>query len=341
MAQAPYYCGIDVSKETLEVESDLLALAPRIGNDQAGFGQLIKAAQNYSGRVHFVFESTGPYHLGLALALWEANLDLTILNPARVRYFAKSLGKAKTDPLDKQMIGQFARLREPQPTPAPEPVIRELIEFSQRRLSLLESRSAEQVRLEQTRNPLLLKQIKASLKSLSQQIDQLDEWMVQRVKESAPLKAKIDHLCEIKGVGFLTALTLVITVPELGTLRRNHICRLVGLAPLNDDSGKQIHKRFIQGGRKRPRCALYMASLSASRHNEVLAAFYQRLLKAGKPKKVALTAVMRKLLVHLNAHLRSFLAAQSQGLAAPSQLTSPLSGLEKNCSPLAGVRGRQ
>jgi transposase len=310
MSEALYYCGIDVSKERLDVESNVLALPPQIGNNQAGFKQLINASKKYQGRVHFVFESTGPYHLGLALALWEASLDLTILNPARVRYFAKSLGKAKTDPLDKQMIGQFARAREPLPTPAPEPGIRELIEFLQRRDSLLESRTAELVRLEQTRNPLLVQQIKASLKRLSQQIDQIDQWMVERVKENAPLKAKLDHLSEIKGVGFLTALTLLITVPELGTLNRNRISRLVGVAPLNDDSGKLVHKRFIQGGRKRPRCALYMASLSASRHNEILAGFYQRLIKAGKPKKVALTAVMRKLLVHLNAHLRSFLAAQ-------------------------------
>jgi transposase len=311
MAQAPYYCGIDVSKETLDVENSVLALAPKIGNDQAGFKQLINAAKKHPGPVHFVFESTGPYHLGLALALWDANLDLSILNPARVRYFAKSLGKAKTDPLDKQMIGQFARLKEPQPTAAPEPVMRELTELLQRRDSLLESRSGELVRLEQTRNPLLLKQIKASIKRFSQQIDQIDQWMDQRVKQSAPFKAKIDHLSQIKGVGFLTALTLVITVPELGTLSRNRICHLVGLAPLNDDSGKRANKRFIQGGRKRPRCALYMACLSASRHNEVLAGFYQRLIKTGKPKKVALTAVMRKLLVHLNAHLRSFLAAQN------------------------------
>jgi transposase len=311
MAQAPYYCGIDVSKDTLDVENNVLALAPKIGNDQAGFKQLIKASKQYPGPVHFVFESTGPYHLGLALALWEANLDLTILNPARVRYFAKSLGKAKTDPLDKLMIGQFARLREPQPTAAPEPVMRELIELLQRRDCLLESRSGELVRLQQARNPLVLKQINASIKALTRQIDQIDLWMAQRVKDSSPLKAKIDHLSQIKGVGFLTALTLLITVPELGTLNRNRISRLVGVAPLNDDSGQQTNKRFIQGGRKRPRCALYMASLSASRHNEVLACIYQRLLKAGKPKKVALTAVMRKLLVHLNAHLRSFLAAQN------------------------------
>jgi transposase len=305
----PYYCGIDVSKERLDVESNVLALAPQIGNNRTGFKQLIKAARNYPGRVHFVFESTGPYHLGLALALWEANLDLSILNPARVRFFAKAMGKAKTDPLDKEIIGRFARVKEPLPTPAPEPVMRELTEFLHRRDSLIESRSGEMVRLDQTRHPLLLKQIKSSIKRLTQQLDQLDEWMAQRVKENASLKAKIDHLTQIKGVGFFTALTLVITVPELGTLSRNRICRLVGLAPLNDDSGQVGKKRFIQGGRKRPRSALYMASLSASQHNEVLADFYQRLLKAGKAKKVALTAVMRKLLVHLNAHMRSFLAA--------------------------------
>src|SRR6202022_13106 len=299
------YCAIDVAKDKLEVDGAALALPPQVGNDVAGYRQLIKAAKKHPARVQFVFESSGPYHLGLALALWEANLSLSILNPARVRHFAKAMGKAKTDPLDTQVIAKFARTTEPKPTPAPEPLMRELCELLQRRDSLIESRAGEQTRRGQTRHKMLLKQAEDLIERLGQQISQIDRLMAKLVEGSAELKAKIQHLCEVKGVGVLTALTLLVTVPELGKLGRNRISRLVGLPPLNDDSGTLKGKRFIQGGRKRPRCALYMATLSATQHNPVLAAFYQRLLKAGKVKKVALTAVMRKLLIHLNARMRT------------------------------------
>jgi transposase len=307
MEKEPLYCAIDISKATLDVDGAALALPEQLGNDQAGYRQLIKAAQKYPGPVHFVFEASGPYHLGLALALWEAGLALSVLNPARVRFFAKAQGKAKTDPLDKEVIGDFARSMRPQATPAPEAVFRELSELLQRRHGLVESRAAEENRLAQTRHPLIKGQIGRLINQLSGQIEQIDELVHKLVSSSEALKAKVERLCQIKGVGQLTAVTLLITVPELGTLNRNRISRLVGLAPLNEDSGLQKNKRFIQGGRKVPRNALYMASLSASQHNPVLSEFYQRLRKAGKPKKVALTAVMRKLLICLNALLREAL----------------------------------
>jgi transposase len=310
------YCAIDVSKDKLDLDAVALALPEQLGNDQAGYRQLIKAAKKYPGPVQFVFEATGPYHLGLALALWEALIPLSVLNPARVRFYAKAQGKAKTDPLDKQVIGDFARSFRPQPTPAPDPVRRELTELLQRRDGLVESRAAEQNRFGQCRHSMVKSQIRRMMVQLAEQIDQIDRLMKKLVGTSQELKAKVKALCQVKGVGHLTAVTLLITLPELGTLGRNRIVRLVGLAPLNDDSGKQSNKRFIQGGRKRPRCALYMPALTASRHNPVLKEFYLRLLKAGKLKKVALTAVMRKLLICLNALLRN-LAGQpvsGQGL---------------------------
>ena len=321
------YCAIDVSKDKLDVDGAALALPAQLGNDHAGFRQLIKAAKKYPGAVQLVFEATGPYHLGLALALWEAQIPLSVLNPARVRYYAKAQGKAKTDPLDKQVIGDFARNFRPPPTPAPDPVRRELTELLQRREALVESRAAEQNRSGQCRHTLVKSQIRRMMVQLAGQIDQIDQLMKKLVGTSPELKAKVKALCQIKGVGHLTAVTLLITLPELGTLGRNRIVRLVGLAPLNDDSGKQSHKRFIQGGRKRPRCALYMPALTASRHNPVLKEFYLRLLKAGKLKKVALTAVMRKLLICLNALLRN-LAGQpesGEGLClAKTLVTNPL-----------------
>jgi len=315
------YCAIDVSKDKLDLDAAALALPEQLGNDQAGYRRLIKAAKKYPGPVQFVFEATGPYHLGLALALWEAQIPLSVLNPARVRFYAKAQGKAKTDPLDRQVIGDFARCFRPQLTPAPDPVRRELTELLQRRDGLVDSRAAEQNRLGQCRHPMLKSQIRRMMIQLAQQIDQIDRLMKKLVGTSLELQAKVKTLCQIKGVGHLTAVTLLITLPELGTLGRTRIVRLVGLAPLNDDSGKQSNKRFIQGGRKRPRCALYMPALTASRHNPVLKEFYQRLLKAGKLKKVALTAVMRKLLICLNALLRNLAdqhrSAQGLCLAKP------------------------
>jgi transposase len=298
------YCAIDVSKDKLDLDGAALALPKQLGNDQAGYRQLIKAAKKYPGVVQFVFEATGPYHLGLALALWETQIPLSVLNPARVRYFAKAQGKAKTDPLDTQVIGDFARSFRPQPTPAPDRVRRERTELLQRRDGLIASRAAEQNRLGQCRHKTIKVQIRRMMAQLAEQVGEIDRLMKKLVNSSAELQAKVEALCQIKGVGHLTAVTLLITLPELGTLGRNRIARLVGLAPLNDDTGLQKNKRFIQGGRKRPRCALYMPALSASRHNPVLKEFYERLLKAGKLKKVALTAVMRKLLICLNALLR-------------------------------------
>jgi transposase len=305
------YCAIDVAKERLDVAGAVLGLPEQLDNNHAGYRRLIQGAKKYPGVVHFVFEASGPYHLGLALALWEAKLALSVLNPARVRYFAKAQGKAKTDPLDKEVIGAFAQAFRPEPTPAPDPVGRELTELLQRREGLIQSRAAEQNRLGQSHHRIIEGQIRRLIRQLTEHIEQIERLMDKLVDSCAELKARVEGLCQVKGVGQLTALTLLITVPELGSLGRNRISRLVGLAPLNDDSGQQSNKRFIQGGRKRPRAALYMAGLSASRHNPVLRDFYQRLLKAGKPKKVALTAVMRELLICLNALLRQQLEQQA------------------------------
>ncbi len=226
------YCAIDVSKDKLDLDAATLALPAQLGNDHGSFRQLIKAAKKYQGPVQFVFEATGPYHLGLALALWEAQIPLSILNPARVRHFAKAQGKAKTDPLDTQVIGDFARSFRPQPTPAPDPVRRELTELLQRRDGLIGSRAAEQNRLGQCRHKMIKGQIRRMMAQLAEQIDQIDGLMKKLVNTSQELKAKVKALCQVKGVGHLTAVTLLITLPELGTLGRNRIVRLVGLAPL-------------------------------------------------------------------------------------------------------------
>ena len=241
------YCAIDVSKDKLDVAGAALALPGQLNNDQAAYRQLIKVAKKHPGPVQFVFESTGPYHLGLALALWDAQIPLSILNPARVRHFAQAQGKAKTDPLDKEVIGAFAQAFGPAPTPAPDELSRQLSELLQRRDELIRSRGAEQNRLGQSRHRLIREQMGRLIGQLSQQIKQIDQLMHKLVGTSAELKSKVAQLCQIKGVGQLTALTLLITLPELGTLGRNRISRLAGLAPLNDDSGQ--HDRSVPTGR--------------------------------------------------------------------------------------------
>src|SRR5271166_6384178 len=189
------YCAIDVSKDKLDLDAAALALPAQLGNDHASFRQLIKAAKKYPGAVQFVFEATGPYHLGLALALWEAQIPLSVLNPARVRHFAKAQGKAKTDPLDTQVIGDFARSFRPQPTPAPDPVRRELTELLQRRDGLVSSRAAEQNRLGQCRHKIIKSQIGRLMAQLAEQIDGL---MKKLVNTSEELKAKVKALCQVK-----------------------------------------------------------------------------------------------------------------------------------------------
>ena len=194
------YCAIDVSKDKLDLDAAALALPEQLGNDQAGYRRLIKAAKKYPGPVQFVFEATGPYHLGLALALWEAQIPLSVLNPARVRFYAKAQGKAKTDPLDRQVIGDFARSFRPPPTPAPDRVRRELTELLQRRDGLVNSRAAEQNRLGQCRHPMLKSQIRRMMIQLAQQIDQIDRLMKKLVGTSLELQARLRRSARSKGL---------------------------------------------------------------------------------------------------------------------------------------------
>jgi transposase len=166
-----------MSLKRLDVAAAALGLPEQLDNNHAGCGRLIQAAKKYPGVVQFVFEASGPYHLGLALARWEAKLALSVLNPARVRYFAKAQGKAKTDPLDKETIGAFAQALGPEPTPAPDRVGRELMELLQPREGLIQSRAAEQNRLEQSHHRLIERQIRRLVSQLTEHIEQIERHM--------------------------------------------------------------------------------------------------------------------------------------------------------------------
>jgi len=297
--------GIDVSKEHLDVCWGLNE--ERFGNDGEGWSELI--AKLKAARVDLVLvEASGGYERGVLLALQEAGLTVARVNPRQARDFAKSLGVlAKTDGLDSRTLRDFADVlarhadRAKFITPVMDERRQMLVMLMTRRRQLVDMRVAEQQRLEQA-GARAAKSIHSVLKTLDRQIGQIDKDIDAHLERH--FKAQRELLESVKGVGAVTTLTLLSALPELGRLKRKPIAKLAGVAPLADDSGKRRGQRHIWGGRSEVRSVLYMAALSARRHNPVIAPYYERLLAAGKPKKVALVACMRKLLTILNAMLR-------------------------------------
>ena len=297
--------GIDVSKEHLDACWETNEL--RLSNDGVGWSELA-AKLKAAGVDVVVVEATGGYERGLLLALQEAGLTVARVNPRQTRDFAKSMGTlAKSDALDARTLRDFADVvaRHPQRARFITPLVDErrqmLAALMTRRRQLVEMRVAEQQRLEHA-NELAARSIHSVIRILDKQIRQIDHDVDGHMDRHYKQQRKL--LDSVKGVGAVTTLTLLSALPELGRLGRKPIAKLAGLAPLADDSGKRRGVRRIWGGRAQVRSALYMATLSAMRYNPVIAAHYQRLLAAGKPKKVAIVACMRKLLVILNAMLR-------------------------------------
>jgi transposase len=298
------YVGIDVSKDRLDVGAGTSGESWWVGNDLTGLGSL-KDKLGQMQPALIVMESTGGFE-ALALAeLYAAGFQVARVNPGRVREFAKSIGQlAKTDRLDAHLLARFAEAVRPEPSVLPNEGEQQLAALVNRRRQLLEMQVAEQNRLstapKQVR-PLIrehLDWLKAAIRKLDQELDNF-------IQASPLWKEKGELLRSVPGVGNVTAFTLLAELPELGLLDRKEIAALVGVAPINHDSGHHTGKRHIHGGRSAVRNILYMATLSATRFNPVIKEFYQRLLKAGKLKKVALVACMRKLLTILNAILRS------------------------------------
>ena len=298
--------GIDVSK--LYVDVHWRDQARRWSNDAQGWNEL--TAQLLSERVDLVvIEATGGYERGLVLALQQAGVEVARVNPRQARDFAKSLGRLdKTDRLDAQGLRDFADVlaRHPQRqryiTVRQDPHRQMLLSLMTRRRQLVDMRVAEVNRLELADEAIARKSIHSVIKLLDQQLAQIDRDIDGHLERH--FKAQRKLLESVKGVGGVTALTLLAALPELGQLKRKPVSKLAGLAPLANDSGGRRGQRRIWGGRAAVRSALYMATLTAMRYNPVIAAFYQRLLAAGKPKKVAMVACMRKLLVILNAMVR-------------------------------------
>jgi transposase len=300
MTSTESFVGIDVSKAELDVYVRPDNLHWTVPNDAEGHAQLVRRLSPIVPTL-IVLEATGGLERPAAYTLIEAKLPAVVVNPKRTRDFARSLGLlAKTDRLDAQALAHFADSVRPELRDLPDQETQDLSARLARRRHLTDMLTAERNRLH-TAPSAIEDSIHAHIIWLQDQITVLEEELDALIQANTQWHAQVKQLAAVKGVGPITAYTLTADLPELGQLNRKQIAALVGVAPLNNDSGKRRGKRFVQGGRATVRTALYMAALSASRFNPTIKAFYVRLTDAGKPKKVALTACMRKLLTILNA----------------------------------------
>jgi transposase len=297
------FVGIDVAKATLDLASRPDGAVTHVANDEAGIAQLVTHLGQTAPTL-IVLEATGGREAPVAAALATAGLAVAIVNPRQVRDFAKATGQlAKTDALDARVLAHFAEVVRPAPRPLPDADAQALSALLARRRQVLAMLVAEQQRLETT-VPALRPRLEAHIAWLRQERDELDAALRQQIRHS-PLWREDDALLQsVPGVGPVLATTLIAELPELGHLDRKQIAALVGVAPLSCESGTWRGRRIIWGGRGQVRAALWMSTLVAVQHNPVIRAFYERLLAARKPKKLALTACMRKRLTILNALLR-------------------------------------
>jgi transposase len=297
------YLGVDVSKDTLVVAFERYRW--QYPNSKDGHSKFIAQIKKLPAPLHVVCEATGSYHLLMCLALQEAGIAVTVSNPARIRYFGRSEGiLAKNDPIDSGLIERFANSKRPKADP---PLSRESIALSEltaHRRHLVEMVKVFRTHSQQVHDAAVVKAIEKSITLIEKQIEVLEKQLREKIEANPSWKRRFDQLTAAKGVGFVTALVLLVKMPELGSLNRGQCAALSGLAPYDDDSGQHQGKRSIRGGRCEVRCALYMAALSASRFNPILKAFYERLIAQKKPFNVAITAVMRKLLIYLNTLLK-------------------------------------
>lgn len=298
------FVGIDVAKDRLDVHlrpsGEAFAVA-RDGEGVAGLAERLRAARPQL----IVLEATGGFEQVVAAHLAGAGLPLVVVNPRQIRDFARATGRlAKTDRVDAAVIAHFAEAVRPPLRPLPDEQARFLGELVTRRRQVIEMMVAEGNRARLVETKRLKKRIERHRTTLQAELTEIEVELDETIRATPIWCENEDLLKSVPGIGNIVARTLLAELPELGTLTRRQIAALVGVAPFSRDSGTMRGKRTIWGGRAQVRGALYMAALVASRCNPVIAAFYRRLLAAGKTKKLALTACMRKLLVILNAILR-------------------------------------
>ncbi len=308
------HVGIDVAKARLDVAVRPTGDSWQVTNDAAGVAALVARLHQLQPTL-VVLEATGGYERPVTAALSAAGLAVAVVNPRQVRDFARAIGKlAKTDALDAQVLAHFAEAVRPPARPLATDHAQYLTAILLRRRQIVAMLTAEQNRLETA--PLVRERVAAHIVWLAEELARLDGDLAEAIRDDPAWQEREALLRSVPGVGPVLATTLLAELPELGALTRHQVAALVGVAPLNCDSGTLRGKRAVWGGRGRVRATLYMATLAAARFNPVIKAFYDRLCAAGKPKKVALTACMRKLLTILNAMLARRARWQPPAVAA-------------------------
>jgi transposase len=307
----PTFVGIDVAKDRLDVHLRPSDETLALGRDGAAVETLVEQLIALTPAL-VVLEATGGFEVTVAGALAAAGLPLVVVNPRQIRDFARATGRlAKTDRPDAEAIDRFAEAVRPAPRPVPDAAAQALGELVARRRQLVEMITSEGQRRRQARDPRLERHLEAHVTWLQKELATLEADLDHTVRGTPAWRAAEDLLASVPGIGKTSARTLIAELPELGRLDRRNIAALVGVAPINRDSGAFRGRRMVMGGRASVRTALYMPTLTAIRHNPPLQAFYQRLIKRGRPPKAAITACMRKLLVILNAILRDQTSWQS------------------------------
>ena len=302
-ADAPEFVGIDVSKEWVDVAVRSTGDTWRVNQDQEGRDALILQFQALNPQC-VVMEATGGYEMPLSTALAAAGIPVAVVNPRQVRDFARSQGKlAKTDRIDAAVIAHFGEVSGVVAQPLVPAAARELEALVTRRRQVIQMRTAELQHRPSTL-PIVQHRIDRNLAAFEEELRDLHSELTQRLRENPVWREREELLRSVPGIGPVTVFSLLADLPELGSLDRRQAAAIVGVAPLNRDSGKFRGSRRCWGGRAHVRAALYMATLVGVRYNPVLKAFYERLVRAGKAKKVALTACMRKLLTILSAMLK-------------------------------------
>lgn len=298
------FVGIDVSKDVLDLFVRPSGKTSRCPNSPEGISALIGLLREIKPEL-VVLEATGGMEMEAAIAMTAAAITFAVVNPRQVRDFARATGRiAKTDAIDAEVIAHFGEAVRPQARALPDEATLELTALVHRRAQLIEMKTQEKNRAAMAR-PSARHSIVKHIEWLNKEIGDTDKELKRKIRASPAWREKDDLLQSVTGVGTQMALMLLARLPELGRLDRKQIASLVGVAPHNRDSGTLRGRRTVSGGRADVRSVLYMSALVATRYNPVLKAFYERLLKAGKPKKVALVAVMRKLLTILNAMMRT------------------------------------
>jgi len=301
------FAGIDVGKDSLELAITLAnqkVIRHSLANSAPDHAKIVSLCRTYQVTL-VVLEATGGLELDVAAELAAAGIPVSVITPAQSKFFAGALNqKAKTDAIDASMLATFARCMPVKISEIPSETQRNLRELATRRRQLIEQLVAEKNHLQQARHPKVKKSILKVISLLEKQLADMDDQLAEIIGADEQLQLAVDRMDSIPGIGKTTATALIVACPELGTLNRQQIASLAGLAPYNKDSGKTNAPRRICGGRSSIRSSLFMATLAAICHNPKIREFYQHLIQNGKLKMVALTAAMRKLLIIANSMMR-------------------------------------